>query len=176
MSEQTLDKSSRQIFLDTNILVYLSQQSTREQILAKLKNYFAKDKKLAISRITRYEILRNDSKDESALLKLLNLFETYEVNEKVLVFSAFMYSFFKEKDKDKKLDDPDVIIATTAFLNNSQILTTNSQDFHFPYFEEIEVTPILYSFKPGKTNCLLLSLLKPNISLLLQKIGSRLPK
>lgn len=73
MSEPTSVNSFNQIFLDTNILVYLSQQSTQKQIVVRLKSYIANNRKLAISRITRYELLRNNSKDESGLLKLLNL-------------------------------------------------------------------------------------------------------
>lgn len=84
----------------------------------------------------------------------------------------------KSVQGERKLHDGDVIIAATAFLSTSLILTANRNDFPYPYFEEVEVTPILYQLdsQPGKTHCILLCLLNPNHEVITKYVKKKLAK
>lgn len=157
------------IILDTNIIIYQGQLWTEKQLKDELAN-LERIYKLTISKITRFEILKSTKvKKENKLLKLLNLFESFEITEKVLIIAALLHRLFKD-NHDKKIQDSDVIIAATAFLNNSYIFTSNRNDFPYPFFEEEKVTPILYKREIYKTECLLIAVLKPNTKLIKREI------
>ena len=174
MKEQT-----RVIILDTNIISYFAQAALEKSIESKLHELSQQNFTFALSKFTGYEILRQENlPDEKAVLRKLNLFEAYDVTETVLFVSALFYTMIKSVNKDRKLHDGDVIIAATTFLNASLILTANRDDFAYPYFEEVETTPVLYHLdsQPGKTHCVLLCLLKPNNKEILKYINKKLSK
>lgn len=153
------------LLLDTNIIIYLSQSWLSNQIRKELVR-LVHDYYLITSKINRYEIIKNSQlSKESKLLKLLNLFESFEITEDVIITAALLSKicFSKMEEKDKQKKDMDMIIAGTTVVNNSFLLTVNRNDFPFPYFEEKEVVPILYKQTIQKTQCILLCLLKPNI-------------
>lgn len=165
------------VILDTNIISYASNTPTEKQFLEYLSDLQKDRHELIISQFSLYEILKQSKpKNESKLIQLLNLFRSLEVIKDVLVLSALLSTFYKSESKDRKIEDGDIIIAATAFLNNSLILTANRNDYPLTFFEEIKIKPILYQEIPGLTKTLTVYLLKPKSDLILKMVQDKLAK
>ena len=155
------------IILDTNIIIYASDEPTKRQFLNNITTLQEKDFDLGISQFTRFEILKKASppQKQKEMIELLDKFKSFTVTDEVLIISGILNTFYKSENIQREIDDGDLIIATTAILNQSLILTTNRIDFPTVFFEEVTVNPILYQKIPGLTRALAVYLLKPKSDL-----------
>ncbi len=174
---QVINTAPQGVILDTNIISYASNLPTEKQFLEYLQNLQKDHYELIISQFSIHEVLKQSQpKNESKLIQLLNLFKTLEVTRDILILSGLINTFYKLESKDRKIEDGDLIIAATAFLNNSLILTANRNDYPTTFFEELQVKPILYQEIPGLTRTLTIYLLKPKSDLILKMVQDRLGK
>lgn len=167
---------SQGIILDTNIIVYLANEPTQWQFSDHLSNLRSEGFELAISRFTRFEILKKSEpkKKTDQLIKLLNIFKSVDVTDVVLLIAGMLNTFYKSENVQRQADDGDLIIAATALLNESFVLTANRIDYPISFFEEIKVNPILYQEMPGLTRALAIYLLKPKRDFILRKLDEKL--
>jgi len=111
--------SGNSILLDSNIIIYLSQQKLAiDEVFEENKNY-------NISLITYMEILSYNfpsQAEEQFVRKLLSLFEIIDISKTIA-------NKVIELKKIRKIKLPDAIIVSTALMNNS-ILYTNDKQLH----------------------------------------------
>ena len=74
---------------------------------------------------------------------------------------AALFFFLFKKDDNQKMDDGDVILASTAYLNQGHVLTANQKHFPEPYFKEVKSWDLIFK-KDLRTQKQLIYLLKPN--------------
>lgn len=168
---------SRVIILDTNILIYAGNEPTEKAFIDLIHDLSKESFELVISKYSHFEILKgSSSKNEKKLIKILNLFKSLEVTDKILVTAGIMQAIYTNERVQRKIEDGDLIISSTAFLNNSLLLTANRLDFPYPFFKEIRVNPILYQSMdiPGVTKTLTAFLLKPDIDLITKKLNEKI--
>lgn len=108
--------------IDSNILIYFLDGNER------VAKFFADNKKLhfSISIVSRLEVMVGSSKHGLSLLeseKYLDLFENINLDKKI-VGRAVEFSLLNKK----KLQFKDLIIAATASLNGSTLVTSD-RDF-----------------------------------------------
>ena len=113
--------SEKKLLIDSNIIIYhLNKNSVIEDFL--IKNI----DRCAISRLTYIEVLSFDFESNSeyeVAQELLNLFEVFDTDDKI------SYQAIKNR-KVKKIKLPDNIIASTAQVYNSILVTRNVKDFN----------------------------------------------
>ena len=152
------------IILDTNIIQYLGN----EDISKVLEPYILELNSratLRISLITIYECLRGlKLQDEAKPSEILSIFNPYDIEKTVLIAASRLQTFyFHDKTiAEGSISIEDKIIAATAILTGSYVLTANVNDFPRPYFKEIERKNIIYTRK-GKEILLHIQLLAPDI-------------
>lgn len=69
-----------------------------------------------------------------------------------------------------EVEDGDKIIAASALLSNSVILTANAVDFPAPFFKEVERQYITFAMKRERTRTIVVYLLQPQIEITEQRI------
>ena len=130
------------ILFDSSIIVEIDRQN--EQVINLLKKLVIKKHELIISTITVSEILtgsylRKDS--EEAVIKareVLNQFNWKEFDNECAENSAKLLAFLIVEKKEKSVDYPDILIASTFMtLNCDYLITLNKKDFIvFPKIRE----------------------------------------
>lgn len=103
------------IFLDTNIIIYLSKE------LISLDDIFEDDEKYAISVITYMEVLGykfQSNQEEYFVRKLLSYFDIVYL-DKIIADKVIE---IRQKNKIKL---PDAIICATCIVNNAQLFTND---------------------------------------------------
>ncbi len=175
MNEET---PQQVIILDTNILQYINNQKILAQLLSYLSDLVKRGFGLAISEVTYYELLSGTTaKQEEDGLNILNNFTKYVVELRVLVAASQLSTLYYHQCKlegrtSHDISVQDKIIASTAILTGSLILTANINDFPRPFFHEAEEKPLFY--KDGnKTKMLVLQLLRPNQVVIQQRFQER---
>lgn len=122
------------LLFDSSIIVEIDRQN--EQVVTLLKNLVENKHELIISTITVSEILtgsylRKDS--EEAVIKakeVLNQFNWKDFDNECAENSAKLFSFLIIEKKEKSVDYPDVLIASTFLtLNCDYLITLNKKDF-----------------------------------------------
>jgi len=153
------------VIIDTNIFGSLfdinSTKDTLEILVNLLKQY-----RLYVSKITMMEIISKGTKDISAIMKVFKAFHLFEVNDDILTFAGLMICAGIRGQMDS-------IIASTAFLNNTHLLTTNQKDFPEPLFSEKYCWHVHYKDENNRTktdNIYLLSVNPENVGKKLQGI------
>jgi predicted nucleic acid-binding protein len=141
-----------------NLLISKTTDKTLNILIELTKTY-----SLAISKVTIMEVLSKGTKDINKITKLFKAFKTYDVSDEVLMYAGLLYSSGIKGHIDS-------IIASTAFLNNASILTSNQKDFPEPLFTEFAYWHISYKDKCNRTKTDNLYHLSAN----LDKIGKRL--
>ncbi len=110
---------SSQVILDSNIVIYISQQKLS------IDEVFEDDKEYAISLVTYMEILSYNflsKKEEQFVRKLLSLFRIIDIT-KVIAKEVIKLK------KKRKIKLPDAIIVATTLVENA-ILYTNDKQLH----------------------------------------------
>lgn len=176
MSESTTKQT---IFLDTNIIQYSVNNKFGKNVSSYLAELTKRGFELAISEISYSELLANlGAKRERAGMRLLNSFtKRFAVEYLVLIGTAQLATLYSQKRKLEKkpkneASTEDRIIASTAILSGSLVITADINDFPRPYFREVEEKLVFYKDN-NKTNMIVMQILKPNIPVINQRFLER---
>ena len=128
------------LILDTNVVSYASNYPAeiQDQVLKIIENYRTKYEPV-ITDYIQFELLKQAKDKDSALLKKLKLFGKLNTTESTLLLSGLLCGVYKKAHVPRTVKDGDLIIATTAFLSQSLLLTANQDDFPFPFFPMIAI-------------------------------------
>lgn len=147
-------------------------------MLSYLTNLMGRGFGLVISEVSYYELLSGTTtKQEKDRLNFLNELTRYLVELRVFIAASQLSTLYSQQCKREnrtshEISCPDKIIAATAVLTGSLILTANISDFPRPFFREAEERLIFYK-DHDKTQILVLQLLDPNNSVIQQKFQER---
>lgn len=84
------------IILDSNIIQYSVDKSASVVFVPYLSELLKRGFGLAISDITIYELLKGSSiKNETEMLRILNIFQRYYLTDNVLIASAQLETIYK---------------------------------------------------------------------------------
>lgn len=163
------------IILDSNIIQYSVDKSASIVFVPYLSELLQRGFGLAISDITIYELLKGSSiKNETEMLRILNIFQRYYLTDNVLIASAQLETIYKiEGIEAKQVESGDKFIGATAILTGSLVLTANSRDFPSPYFQELERKALIYIEKRNRSKCILASVLSPDINMINRRFSER---
>jgi len=109
--------------LDTNVLIYFLKDDPL--VVRFLRENILKGSRFFISAITEIELLSYPKISQAELIKIEDILKTLS-NIPVDSQIARLASFFKRK---YKISLPDSVVAATAYLTNSTLLTRNIRDF-----------------------------------------------
>lgn len=154
----------QRIILDTNVISRIDSTDQGMQIGLYLLELSKRGFGFALSDVIVYELLRGNLKaKEAKMLESLADFFSYYLTTNVMIAAAQLDNLMKiDEINVNSVDYGDKLIAATAILTGSLILTNNSRDFPWPFFHEVEPKSIFY--KEGeKQKCLCLALLQPDI-------------
>ncbi len=118
--------------IDTDVLIWvLRGNKTYEDLLQNLKNKSA----LSISTVTIAEIYKNIYPSEILITEnILNEFQTFDVDSSVAKQAGLYWQEYAKRLKNLSLTD--CIIAATARVNKSTLVSLNTK--HFP-MKDIEI-------------------------------------
>lgn len=165
--------------LDTCIIDYSVKKHTKISA-ADLLTTLDKKHSLYISVFTRFEAYRGANSATAALIKrVMVYFDTSPLNKECIDISAALYTCYESepdiKKRIKNIGDGDFIIGATSFSYNSLIITSNRNDFPYPYFTEVESYNIEYKNGNIRKN-IPVSKLRPNYQHFNQAIKLCYPK
>lgn len=162
------------ILLDTCILQYLGNKDFGGELLAYLTSLVDQKHIFAISQISISELLANmNVTQEKEGIEKLNIFTQYLVDSSTLHASARLSTVYKlENINENQISVGDKIIASTAILTDSMILTSNVNDFPRPFFRTVDEKLIFFTKKNSK-KMIVFQLLRPNYDILNQKFAER---
>ena len=153
------------IILDTNILQYLNNTDISKELIA----YFSEIIKagytnFAMSDFSFFEAISGaPKKDEEKLIELLSQIPRFEVKPETCVAAGQMATLYRiEKAEFQNIESGDKIIAATAILSGSLILTANCNDFPRPFFREFHKRFVYYKRK-NKDQMISIYLLQPDL-------------
>lgn len=179
MNEQSNPHIPQQnIILDTNILQYTGNKKFSVELILYLADLARRGFGFAISDVTYYELLSGTTvKQEQQSIELLDKFNRYFVEITVLIAASRLSTLYYHQCKlegrtSHDISFEDKIIASTAILTGSLILTANINDFPRPFFQEAEEKAIFYRDR-NITKMLILQLLRPNQTIILQRFQER---
>ncbi len=165
MSETTPQQSY--LIIDTNIIQFAgtSPQNRSSQIVKYILELTSNQNFIgAISQVTIYEAIQrcNEAKEDEAF-KTLNLFTQLDAGKQVLIMAAWLADLYRaERISDTQISDCDKIIAATAFISKSVILTANPNDFPRPFFNEKDKRIITYKNIKNRDAMIVIYLLEPD--------------
>lgn len=161
--------SSQNLILDTNIIQYITDDFVSKELIPYLLTLRDKGYTENISTVSVFESIKGLKRvDEPKLLGFIAAFPKYEVDERVLTAAARLHNLYNQ-DKSVPSDgisSEDKIIAATAIITNSFVLTANINDFPRPYFNEIEKEKLIYQNKKQKDVMLCVEVLQPDFEYL----------
>lgn len=169
---------TQDIILDSCILQYIGNKQILGELLAYLLELVERGFGLTISEVSYFELLSGTTiKQEKSAVDLLDKFNRYLIDLRVLIAASQLSTLYfhqcKLEDRSpQNISFQDKIIAATAILTGSLILTANINDFPRPFFQEAEEKPIFYKHK-NKTQMLVLQLLRPNQLVVQQRFHER---
>ncbi len=113
----------KSFLVDTNIIIwYLRGREDEIKLLQKL----SEEGYLLISVVTITEVRAGLTKNQARVISILkDIFRTIEVNDDI----AELAGVFKQK---YRLDIADMLIAATAIVTNSKLVTYNKKHFPMP--------------------------------------------
>lgn len=165
---------TQDILLDTCILQYSGNTDSSAVFLDYLKDIGTRKFGLAISKFTVYELLQGASvTKEVRLATLLNRFRSFSVSHDTLVAAAQLKTLYNaEKIPDSQISDGDKIIAATAILTGSLIITADARDFPLPFFTQAEVRHLTFS-KSGRPVMIPTYILSPDMAVIKDRFSNR---
>lgn len=173
--KQTEQQSKQKILLDTNIFSDLQESNIAQALANYLEELIKRGFDFALSSITIYELLKGLSKKrEEEVTNFLTPYFRYFVSDEVLIASAQLDNLFKTQNINvNSVYHGDKMIAATAILTGSLILTANVRDFPWPFFHETECKSLYFTGKNKHTQCHLVSLLRPDFELIKKSFEAR---
>ena len=169
------------IILDTNILCYIGDKILGDLVNQYLFDLLSRGFGLAISDISFFELLQGSNNEkENEGLDLLGQLKQFGLDRDVCITASRLTSLYlHEKNaegkniiNDDQISTEDKLIASTAILTGSLVLTADVNDFPRPFFDEAEKKQITYQ-KRGREISLILELLKPDIDIIQQRLASK---
>lgn len=162
------------IILDTCLLQYIGDKNIAKNLIDYLSELEGANFNLAISNISVCELLSGTTqKQETDGLSILSLFKRYQVDDNVLVATSQLSTLYgREKIPNQDISIADKIIAATAILTGSLILTADVHDFPRPFFREAAEKLFYYSIK-NKTRMRVVEVLAPNTVIINQRFSER---
>ena len=109
--------------LDTNVLIYFLKDDP--SVVKFLRDNILEGSRFFISSITEIELLSYPNISRSETIKIEDILQTIP-SVPIDYRIARLASFFRRK---YKISLPDSVIASTAYLTNSTLLTRNVKDF-----------------------------------------------
>lgn len=169
-----IHKQDKVILLDTNIFQYSNHKYSGKKVRDYINKLQNEGYELGSSNICIAEILSGVYKDkETIAVEWIKKTRQYEVDILVLNTVGYISRVYNDLHIPiQQIDLGDKIIAATAFLTNSYILTANYNDFPRPLFIEIEREIIEFDQK-GKVNYIPIYVLIPDI-LYIKKLFGKL--
>ena len=162
------------IILDTCIVQYTSDKFIGVDLLKYLVQLSQRGFGLAISAISIYELLSGTTeKQETDGLSILNLFKKYYFDDNLLLAASQLSTLYeKEKVPSQNISVPDKLIAATAVLTGSLVMTADINDYPRPFFDTAEEKLFFYT-KKDRTNMRVIQLLRPNSVVINQRFSER---
>lgn len=119
-----------QSLLDTDILSELFKKNPK--VRAKATEYLAQHKRLTISHITKYEVLKGlKAKKVDKQVKLFNRFcaanIVLPITDDVIIKAADIYASLKQSGS--LISDADILVAAIAIVNDLLLVTNNTNHF-----------------------------------------------
>lgn len=127
------------ILLDTDIVSHQLKPDYRSQVAQLLFDQRKNGYGMAISDYTHYEILRSAKKSVADKARqIIGGIYAYAITREVLLFAAELYGYYKASSGEiiSAISDGDIIIASTAIITDSLLLTGNRIHFPPPFFKE----------------------------------------
>lgn len=115
------------LLVDTDVMIELTRGNDKA---IQLLNMYQKQHQLCVSSITRYELLigsRNKSELKD-LLELLTFFNTLSLNNEIAQMAE---KLIIDYNLSHNLQLADALIASTALVNHTALLSRNNKDFHY---------------------------------------------
>lgn len=162
------------IILDTCILQYTGDKKIIAELLPYLLELTKRGFGLAISDISIQELLTNATlRQEKQGITLLSQFRRYQLEPNILIGAAQLSTLYsKEKVPSQNISIPDKIIASTAILTGSVVMTADVNDFPRPFFSEAEEKLFFYKHK-NKRSMHVIHLLRPSMEVINQRFSER---
>lgn len=151
------------LILDTNILQYVSNKSSRDAISGHLSDLESEGVTFSISEITIYELLCGTNSTQRVNGRaILQQFTRYGINQDILSFCSYLQTWYRQNlTHYQSISTADIIIAATAMFISSGILTADCNDFPRPFFSEERILTMEYRHK-NKMRMIPLYVLLPN--------------
>jgi tRNA(fMet)-specific endonuclease VapC len=116
--------------IDTDILSELFKKNPK--VSARASEYIGEHRRLNISHITKYEILKGlKAKKAEKQIELFNRFcainNILPITDDIVVKAADIYASLKEKGRI--ISDADILVGAIAFVNNLVLVTNNTNHF-----------------------------------------------
>lgn len=155
------------VILDTNILQYLNGSVFADDLLGYIDELTDANASLNISAISISEILSGcTTKQEQEAFEVLERFSKHTISEEILVVAGKLQNLYKTFGvEESRISLADRIIAATAYVTGSDVLTADVNDFPRPVFRE-KHEEIFYYRRKNKTNIQVVQVLSPNFALL----------
>lgn len=156
------------IIIDSCIIQYFGDKNIGPGILSCLQMALNTGYNLCISEATIFEMLDGaDLKTEKDRIDTLKVFSSFPITSDRLIAAAQLGTLYKyENIPEQQISAGDKIIAATAMLTSSLILTANGRDFPLPFFQTI--TSVDINYKKGKSqHCITAYFLAPNVKTIL---------
>lgn len=162
------------VILDTNVLQYLNAPDIASGILNYIQEIIKSGYTLSISDFSIFELLSGaPRKNEAQLSALLDSLPRFAVDWQNCLTAAQISTVYRiEKSEFSSIEAGDKIIAATAILSNSIVLTANSNDFPRPFFKEFHKKFIYYK-KKNKDQMISLYLLQPDLEQISFRFNNR---
>lgn len=164
--------SSGSVILDTNIIRYIGNKSISIALNSYLQELTERSFIFTLSEITIFESLAfSKLHQEIKIATTLNNFIHKPITKEVLATASWLTKLYSAADIPfQQISTEDDIIAATALLTSSLILTANVNDFPRPFFTEYEEKLIFYNYKNRK-RMIAIYMLEPNIPFIKEKFN-----
>ena len=127
---------SKKLLLDTDILSNLMRKN--EKVIEKAHEYLLEHRVFMFSVITKYEILRGlKAKDATKQIERFLLFcdkcFILPIDDKIITMASTIYADLRKKGQI--ISDADILIGSTALINDFGVVTNNTN--HFNYVKDL---------------------------------------
>ena len=129
----------------------------------------------AISDVTVFELLCGATiEKENLAIETLNLFNRYDVSIETWIAASHLLTLYSDKKiPNEQISPGDSIIAATAILTGSLILTGNADDFPRPFFDAGEKRNFIYKNKKSKEVLQVIYLMVPDYEVITKLFDGR---
>ena len=127
---------SKKLLIDTDILSNLMKKN--ERVIKNAHDYLLEHRVFIFSVITKYEILRGlKAKDATKQIEKFLMFcdkcLIFPIDDRIVTLASSIYADLRKKGKI--ISDADILISSTALVNNFGVVTNNTS--HFDYLKDL---------------------------------------